>query len=266
MSRLDWIDDTRFELEGVRFVASVAERFRSTPDQFLLVKPRPLIERHLELLAHLEPRNIVELGICEGGSTALLALAARPRKLVAVELEAQPVAALEALIAERSLRASVRTYYGLDQSDAARLAAVAAEEFGNEPLDLVVDDASHRLGPTRASFDVLFPRLRPGGVFVIEDWSGLHHWERALEASIRSDPDVGAAIGKRLEEGAEPITPLSVMLFELVLASAFSPELVSDVHVADGWATVVRGAGDIGPEGFALADCYSATAAQLFND
>jgi predicted methyltransferase len=35
-------------------------------------------------------------------------------------------------------------------------------------LDLVVDDTSH-LGPTRASFNTLFPRLRPGGVYVIED-------------------------------------------------------------------------------------------------
>ena len=39
-----------------------------------------------------------------------------------------------------------------------------------EPLDLVIDDASHLYGPTMASFEVLFPRLRPGGLYVIEDW------------------------------------------------------------------------------------------------
>ena len=40
------------------------------------------------------------------------------------------------------------------------LGTIVAEEFGDERLDLVVDDASHSLEPTRTSSETLFPRLR----------------------------------------------------------------------------------------------------------
>jgi predicted O-methyltransferase YrrM len=96
---------------------------------------------------------------------------ARPERFVAIELNDRRVGALDALIERRSLQDSVRPVYGVDQADRARLAAIAADEFGGQPLDLVIDDASHRLDETRASFECLFPLLRPGGRFVIEDWN-----------------------------------------------------------------------------------------------
>ena len=37
-------------------------------------------------------------------------------------------------------------------------------------LDLVIDDASHELHATKASFETLFPLLRSGGWYIIEDW------------------------------------------------------------------------------------------------
>jgi hypothetical protein len=53
-----------------------------------------------------------------------------------------------------------------------------AHEF-SAPLDLVIDDASHIYGPTKASFQALFPLLRPGGLYLIEDWAWAH-WPRLL--------------------------------------------------------------------------------------
>ncbi|WP_280408356.1 class I SAM-dependent methyltransferase [Nocardia brasiliensis] len=53
-----------------------------------------------------------------------------------------------------------------DQSAPADLARVL-ETTG--PLDLVIDDGSHLSAHVIASFDVLFPALRPGGMYVIED-------------------------------------------------------------------------------------------------
>jgi hypothetical protein len=35
----------------------------------------------------------------------------------------------------------------------------------------VLDDASHQYEPTKASFETLFPLLRPGGLYIIKDWS-----------------------------------------------------------------------------------------------
>ena len=61
-----------------------------------------------------------------------------------------------------------------DQSDAAAMARLA-DTIG--PLDVVIDDGSHLSAHVIASFTALFPRLAPGGLYVIEDlqtsyWSG----------------------------------------------------------------------------------------------
>jgi predicted O-methyltransferase YrrM len=39
-----------------------------------------------------------------------------------------------------------------------------------EQWDLVVDDASHDGAATRATFDLLWPLVSPGGFYVVEDW------------------------------------------------------------------------------------------------
>ncbi|MEU3906544.1 class I SAM-dependent methyltransferase [Streptomyces goshikiensis] len=61
-----------------------------------------------------------------------------------------------------------------DQSDPDYLRSIA-EEHG--PFDIVIDDGSHINDHIRTSFQALFPHVRPGGLYVIEDlwtayWSG----------------------------------------------------------------------------------------------
>lgn len=45
-------------------------------------------------------------------------------------------------------------------------------------ITVIVDDASHDYEKTIATFNNLWPVLRPGGTYVIEDWSHLHEAER----------------------------------------------------------------------------------------
>lgn len=59
----------------------------------------------------------------------------------------------------------LRTVIG-DQSSRQVLADVV-NEYG--PFDVIIDDGSHINEHVLASFDVLFPAIRPGGVYVIED-------------------------------------------------------------------------------------------------
>ena len=152
------------------------------------MKTRELVERYVALCEAAQPKRIVELGINRGGSTAMLSELARPERLVAVELAAEAAPLLAAYIAEHELGDVVRPYYGVDQADRARLIEIMDDELGDAAIDLVVDDASHLYEPSRASFEVLFPRLRPGGIYVLEDWSWQHRYADRMVKTPRPTP------------------------------------------------------------------------------
>ena len=214
MTSLEWLDDSSFRLGEVTFGTTIYERFSSSREHFMLVKPPHMVERYEGLVGSLRPQRIVELGICQGGSTAFLSLLARPERLVALDIKTDPTGGLEEFIDERALRHQVHTHYSFDQADAVRLRELIAEEFAGERIDLVVDDASHLVGPTRTSFNALFPQLRPGGVYVIEDWSGPHKFELNLLERSEKDPSVRAKLEEGFAAGKKGHTPLSVLLFE----------------------------------------------------
>ena len=54
-----------------------------------------------------------------------------------------------------------------DQNDTAKLRRIA-EAHG--PFDIIIDDGSHRMVETKNSFDTLYPHVKPGGYYVIEDF------------------------------------------------------------------------------------------------
>jgi predicted methyltransferase len=66
---------------------------------------------------------------------------------------------------------NIKTYWGANQGNSTRLREIVHTEF-QESLDLVIDDASHMYALTKKSFETLFPLLRPGGLYIIEDWRG----------------------------------------------------------------------------------------------
>ena len=51
----------------------------------------------------------------------------------------------------------------------------------------MIDDASHLYEPSLASFETLFPLLRPGGTYIIEDWKWEHEVVDAFLCTLR-DP------------------------------------------------------------------------------
>lgn len=184
-----WLDDRHLEVAGTRLTAAAYQESADT-DQLVIIKSPATVRRLVDLLGTERPRRIVELGVKEGGSTALIALVARPEVLVAVDLAEEPPPRLVEVLAASDTGDRVQTHFGVDQSDRSSLVALVDHATDGHPLDLVIDDASHILGPTEASFDALFPRLRPGGIFVIEDWSTDVHTAAQLARSIPSDvPD-----------------------------------------------------------------------------
>ncbi|MGW4438717.1 hypothetical protein ACWELO_23665 [Streptomyces sp. NPDC004596] len=82
-----------------------------------------------------------------------------------------------------------------DQGDAAGLRELA-ERYG--PFDIVIDDGSHENEHVRISFDVLFPHVRPGGLYVIEDLQTAY-WPRfGGTAGAETAPDTSVGLLKRL--------------------------------------------------------------------
>jgi predicted O-methyltransferase YrrM len=212
---------------------------RSAPNGFAIYKTRDQIDAFVRLVAHFRSSRIVELGIWEGGSTALLAQLAQPDKLVAVDITPEPVPGLERFVASHALHGRVRPHYGIDQADGRRLGDIVASEFSGDPIDLVIDDASHLLAPTRASFDVLFPKLRTGGLFVIEDWCWEHTIADRLVASLRSKYRMSEVPRAELLRVVEAMGASDDMLASL-RSREFLSDLVSEIVVdkANGDTTI----------------------------
>jgi predicted O-methyltransferase YrrM len=225
------------------------------------MKPRSMVEQYVALVEEVEPKQIFELGIFHGGSVAFLAMAAQPERHVAIDRQPEPSARFE-----RWLEAHddvVHVHHGIDQADAAALREIVAHEFGDEPLDLVIDDASHLVDPTRSSFNVLFPLLRPGGVYVIEDWAV----DLQLEREAARDPVVANRIQEEIAKRPEleHVVPLTRLLFEIVLASGYT-DLIEAIELRPpGWFTVTKGAETTEDE-FDVRRCSLAMGRRLLRD
>jgi predicted O-methyltransferase YrrM len=116
-------------------------------------------------------RTLLELGMYQGGSIALWREALGCR-VIGIDLSAPPKTAqlVDRYIRESCSEDEVFCYWRTNQTDADSLRSIVARH-GAGTLDVVIDDASHLYAPTRRSFEILFPLLRPGGVYVIEDWT-----------------------------------------------------------------------------------------------
>ncbi len=244
-------------VDGVRFACS--DGFHDyaegeDADVLTLVKTPEMVERLRDLVDGRTGARVVELGIAFGGSVALLSLLTRPTKLVALDLSPDPVEPLERFIARQHLEARVKPHYGIDQADRDGLAAVVADEFGDEPLDLVIDDASHQYHPTRTSFECLFPRLRPGGLYLIEDWAWMHRFAESLRAAAADDAVVRGQVAAAMEADAptDLELPLSRFAAELMLLVAADDGIVDTVSVDPQWIVVRRGEAPLDPDGFRL--------------
>ncbi|WP_298848854.1 class I SAM-dependent methyltransferase [uncultured Ruegeria sp.] len=222
-----WSERNRCSVGDVNFFATVDNSeyhaMTSNDNEFLLVKTREMIEAELECTSKIDVRNIVDIGVWQGGSVALLDSVFRPDKLVAIEYSTRELPHLDAYIDKHSRQKNVRLYKGVSQADIDRFGELLDAEFGNKKIDLVIDDASHQYLETKLSFNLVFPRMSEGGIFVIEDWQ----WS-TMEEHYNSDYFEG-------KEG------LANLVLQCVMACACRPDIVREVIVKNHSVMVVRG-------------------------
>ena len=153
---LHWTSQSEFSVGDVSFFATpdpAIYRTRVSDERsFLICKSKDMIEREFAILAQASTTNVVEIGIWQGGSVALLDCVFKPNKLVAIEHSKRELPALDAYIRARGREANVRLKCGVDQSDRSKMEAILTSEFGTEPIDIVIDDASHLYEESIASF------------------------------------------------------------------------------------------------------------------
>jgi predicted O-methyltransferase YrrM len=221
-------------------------------DHFVLYKSKALICLYERFFAAygFRPENIFELGLWDGGSAALWFELLGPKKHVAIDRsERGDSEYFTRWVATRGLETRMKTYWGTDQSNAKRLEEIVQREFDG-PLDLVIDDASHQYRPTKASFEAIFPLLRRGGIYIIEDWQ----WEHGVQFAAPDHPWANQQ-------------SLTSLVFELVEATGTSAKgSIAMLTVCPGFVAVERGWMQIeDPAAFTLAACISrrpATAVQ----
>jgi predicted O-methyltransferase YrrM len=215
-----WMDERRFERGGTKFLAGL---LAASPleECFAVAKPPELIRKYFRLLAGECPRRIAELGVEQGGSTALIALLAEPDLLLAIDVAPEIPAQLTEFIESKGLTSSIITAFGVDQSNTTAVRDLVESHIAAEPVDLIIDDASHVLGPTRASFEVLFPRLRPGGLYVIEDWAA----DCAVAAGLHEVMPTWASFDDRFET----VRAICVQVLNKPLERGVPPEVLERI-------------------------------------
>jgi len=242
---LSWEGESILKIDDVSFMVYYGQRIKeeeSRDQTFVLAKSRRQLETIQGLQFEKPIRHIFDLGIYKGGSVMFYYKFFNPKKLVAIELNTKPVTALEDYIREHQLNDVIRTYYGVDQSDKNTLHEIVRNEMCGQPLDMIVDDASHFLLETRASFNILFPYLSPGGHYIIEDW-GWAHWSKETWQK-----DGGLWPEK---------PPLTNLIFELTMLCASRPDLVESIFVIPAYVVIRKGHGACEPGTFDISTSYA---------
>jgi hypothetical protein len=112
------------------------------------------------------PHAIVEIGAFQGESTKVFARAFPKSKILALDLQMRDI---------NFASYGNIAYEQADQSKPGQLITKIKKHFP-DGLDLVVEDASHIGYLSKLTFDALFPLLRSGGAYFIEDW-GTGYWD-----------------------------------------------------------------------------------------
>jgi cephalosporin hydroxylase len=225
--RLIWQPD-RMLLDDLIFRL---EHYRSDDweggDHFRFYKIKELVDQYKAFFSRYpdcHPSRLLELGTFDGGSVAFWNELLRPRKHVAVDIkERSDSPYFHHYLESRELVEQIKTFWGTDQADKERLRSLVAAEFDGH-LDMVIDDASHLYGPTRASFEALFPLCVPNGLYIIEDWA----WDHWAEFSSPDHPWAG-------EER------LTRLVIELIEAAGTSIQLISSIAVYQEFVAIERG-------------------------
>ena len=186
-----------------------------------------------ELCPHLArgaPIVLLEIGVQNGGSLEIWRELLPPHsRVVGMDIDER--------CRQLKLGAGIELHIG----DATQKAFVDSA-LGETCFDIIIDDGSHRSNDVIASFDILFERLKPGGIYVVEDlhcgyWPAYGGGFRAEGSSIGWAKNLVDAINAdHFESTSEPrgeeLAQLRALNTEIARIAFYDSVLVVQKHVA----------------------------------
>lgn len=158
--------------------------------------------------------TVLELGVWRGDSLCILADYFPRGRILGVDLDPPPALDLRPY-------GGRATVHQANQADGPRLDALLTAE-APRGVDVVIDDASHLGRLSLASWRILWPRLRPGGLYIVEDWT---------TAYVPTWPDAGPLGADPGGEGPIQSHTAGMAGFVKALVDLFG------APYANGWAT-----------------------------
>ena len=240
-----WTDNDHCTLDGTpfEFGRSGYATLQTTDEKVWVLKNKIFYDLYDRFLAGRTPSRILEIGIFEGGSAMLFADKWPEAKIASLDIRPQNDAVLRHLdrlgFADR-----VSLHYNVSQDDEEKVRAIIDRDLDGSP-DMVIDDASHLNHWTRKTFEIVFPRLARGGLYIIEDWAWAH-----------TEPFQAA------DHPWQRWPALSNLVFELSMMAASSPHLISEIYLMRSLVVVKKACG-VMPDGFRLEDHYLARGRKL---
>jgi predicted O-methyltransferase YrrM len=218
---------------------TLGDRPESSDRVIYLHKDRAFLRRLEGVAERVQPKQMIEIGILDGGSTIYWQDRFPLERLIAFDIEPD-APHLRRYLERHNLQVIVRTNFAVAQDDGPALRAAIAKHAVGPFFDFIVDDASHQHAQTRTTVEVLLPFLRPGGAYVIEDWAWGHHvsWPSGLWAD-------------------RPL--MSPLLSELTLVCGHGSGVIDRIEIDPNFAVLWRGDAMLPKNGeFRLADHYVA--------
>ena len=131
-------------------------------------KPLYYYKRYDDFIEHhkIFPASILEIGTFKGESTKVFSMAYPNAKIVTLDIHLRDID----FTGYNNI-----VYLQADQSCSSLLTSIIEEHFP-EGVDLVIDDASHFGYISKLTFETVFPLVKNGGAYLIEDW-GTGYWD-----------------------------------------------------------------------------------------
>lgn len=164
-----------FEADGLkfRFINTDFKVYKTTADEIIILKPASFLRQYDHIFESAPTKNVLEFGVFEGGSIILFALAYPDFKFAGIDIR-PPSEDVLRHIRDLGLSDRVKIYYQTSQADGDQIDRIVRDNFSDEGIGVISDDASHNYKLSKETLQFTFGKLAPGGAYCLEDWNWAH--------------------------------------------------------------------------------------------